>query len=634
MKKDVFKDKWINDAFVSFKRMYPDISDEEILDFVTEEYNRHMIDEECELHNNYTNTAYTTKLSTLIDWIEDKKPICAGYGVFYHNQNTKANLDAVMLDDFMTTRKKIKGTLKLYDPDSYDYYYADSMQSSEKRKANSFYGTNLSKVAVFFNKYTGVSVTATGQSLISTAETAFEGFVAGDFGLLNMDDLCNYINICLSYNPVSKYKLEDVSKEQLHDWLYSKMRSDYACIYDVIKNLSQEEVNKVYYVNNIFEVVKQSEFHSILVRLVSKIDFYRDASKIPENAKDDLNKLWSMIKDVVFVDGFYFDRILRFKNDKRSAVILCDTDSCMVYINQWIEWMRNNVYSKARKPDDANTKFIAVSIKALLMTNMIETTLDKYCRSANVLEEFIPKINMKNEFLMGTMALAATKKRYISTQLLREGREFDPPKYDAKGIDFLKGNTREATREYFDNLSKEEILFTDDISIPRILNKLDEFQDIMRESLSHGKKDFTIPANVKEAEGYKNPLSTMNLLAVMAWNNFYPDYMISLPEIVDVVKVTLDKDKSLELLQEKYPDKYKIIEEKYLMDRVMKDKLPNAIAIPKSLEEIPEWIIDFIDYDTIISDNINKFNSVRESLAIAPSKLKNNKTTYSNILEI
>jgi DNA polymerase elongation subunit (family B) len=634
MKKDVFKDKWINDAFVSFKRMYPDISDDEILDFVTEEYNRHMVDGECELHNNYTNTAYTTKLSTLIDWIEDKKPICAGYGVFYHNQNTKANLDAVMLDDFMTTRKEIKGTLKLYAPDSYDYYYADSMQSSEKRKANSFYGTNLSKVAVFYNKYTGVSVTATGQSLISTAETAFEGFVAGDFGLLNMDDLCNYINICLSNNQISKYKLEDVSKEQLHDWLYSKMRSEYECIYDVIRNLSQEEVNRVYYVNNIFEVIKQDKFHSLLVKLVGKIDFYRDASKIPENAKEDLNLLWAMIKDVVFLDGFYFDRILRFKNDKRSAVILCDTDSCMVYINMWVEWMRDHVYSKARKPDDANTKFIAVSIKAFLMTNMIETTLEKYCRTANVLEEYIPKINMKNEFLMGTMALAATKKRYISTQLLREGREFDPPKYDAKGIDFLKGNTREATRAYFDKLSKEEILFTDEISIPKILNKLDEFQDIMRESLSHGKKDFTIPANVKEAEGYKNPLSTMNLLAVMAWNNFYPDNMISLPEIVDVVKVTLDKDKSLELLQEKYPDKYKIIEEKYLMDRVMKDKLPNAIAIPKSIEEIPEWIIDFIDYDTIIGDNINKFNSVRESLAIAPSKLKNNKTTYSNILEI
>ena len=634
MVKDTFKNNWINDACKSFKRMYPEVDDEDILDFVTEEYNRNIIDTKCELHNNYTHTSYTTTLSTLVDWIEDKKPICAGYGVFYLNQNLKDNLDAVMLDDFLTTRKKIKSTLKLYDPDSYEYYYTDSMQSSEKRKANSFYGTNLSKVSVFYNKYTGVSVTATGQSLISTAETAFEGFVAGDFGLINLDDLCNYIDICLTDYDISKYDLEDVPIEKLHDWLYDKMRSDSGYVYEAIKNLTQEEINRVYYVNNIFEVIRQDEFHSLLIELVNKIDYYRDASKIPEGAEGLLNKLWTMIKDVVYMNGFYFDRILRFKNDKRSAVILCDTDSCMVYINMWVDWLRNNVFYKANKPDDANTRFIAVSIKAFLMTNMIETTLEHYCRAANVLEEFIPRINMKNEFLMGTMALAATKKRYISTQLLREGREFDPPKYDAKGIDFLKGNTREATRAYFDKLSKEEILFADEISISRILNKLDEFQDIMRESLMQGKKDFTIPANVKESDGYKNPLSNMNLMAVVAWNNFYPDSMISLPEIVDVVKITLNKDTSLELLAEKYPDKYKIIEDKYINDRIMKDKLPNAIAIPKSLEEIPEWIIDFIDFDTIISDNINKFNSVRESLAIAESKLKNNKTTYSNILEI
>ena len=635
MKKDVFKNNWIHDVTQSLVKMYPDVNIEDIKDYVLDLYVKNIKNNSCELHNNYVNKAYSSNLLSIIDWIEDKKPICAGYGVFYLNQDLKDNLDANMLNTFMTTRATVKKKLKTLNPSSYEYYYTDSQQLSEKRKANSFYGTNLSSVSVFYNKYTGVSITATGQSLLSTTETSFEAFVASRFKFYGLDDLFNYMNLCLEdTDKILKYDLEDVSLNQLYEWLLPKMDSDKELLYRAISNLNQKEINRLYYANNIFEVIRQGKIFDMLVQLVNKIDFYRDASKIPEGCQSLLNELWYAIRDIVYVRIFYFDRIHRFKNDKRGAVILCDTDSDMICIDPWVTWIRNNVISKARKPDDLNTRFIAVSIKAYLMTEMITDTLEHYCKKANVLERYIPKINMKNEFLMATMALAATKKRYISIQLLREGREFNPPKYDAKGIDFLKGNTREATREFFDKLSQDYILNAEEICISDILNELDRFQNIMKESLSQGRKDFTIPASVKEPEGYKNPLSNMNLLAVIAWNNFYPNDMIALPEIVDVVKVTLNTDKSLELLKEKYPDKYEVIISKYLNDKTMQNKLPNAIAIPKSIEEIPEWIIDFINYDVIISDNINKFNSVRESLGIAQSKMKGNRTTYSNILEI
>lgn len=632
-----FKKIWIEDVVKSLKLLHPDISNDRLEEFAKRQYEKNVKNTECDIHNNYINRTFSSTLLELIDWIETNKPVCAGYGTFYLNQDKADNPDANMVLNFMDTRARIKKTLKVLNPQSYEYMQADMGQNSEKRKANSYYGVQLSPVSAFYNRYTGVSITATGQSLISTTATGFEAYLAGNFKLYSSSDLFNYVNTCLEDMNIDKYQLEDVPSMKLYQWLSSKLKydTDKDILTKLISNLSQKEINRVYYVNNMFEVIRQDYPIMLLTKLFRTITNYRDAAKVPEEAKEDIELLWDFIKDTIFYKGFFFDRIYRFKNDTRKAVILCDTDSDMLCIARWVEFMRNNIYTKAMKPNDDNTDFIAISIQAYLITSMIEETLSNYTDRSNVLPRFKKRINMKNELLMSRMALASTKKRYIAMQKLREGVEFTPPRYDAKGIDFLKSTTREATRQYLDKICQDYILNAEEVDVSKILNKLDEFKDIIRASLSNGEKDFYTPANVKELEAYAKPYSNQGFMAVLAWNFFYPDNGIILPEIIDILKIKLDNKEYLELLKTNHKDKYDIIERYYINTTIpdLDGKLPSAIAIPRSMET-PKWLIPYIDYESIIDDNVNRFNAIRQSLGIAQSKMKGNRTSYSNILEI
>ena len=635
-----FKDEWINDMTYSLSLSNPDIPKKVISEFVKKKYKERLNNKECTIHNNYINKSFNTNLIDFIDWVNDNKPICAGYGIMYMNQDKAMNPNADMLDGFLTDRKKIKNTLKVLPQGSYEYDEADRAQNGKKRNANSWYGVSLSEVSAFFNKYVGVSITATGQSLLSTSENVFEQFLGGAFRFYGSDNLMTYVKECCSKKLSSKYKfLRLPSDEEVFNWLAFRVnnrdaKSDFF-IRNIISNLSNDDKKKLFYTNNLFKFIEHQPITSLLIDIFRDCDDYRDAGKVPEAIADNLNKLYNMIDDVVIYKGFLIDRIYRFKNEERQAVVLGDTDSCMATISDWVKYCRDNIYDRANKPHDDITDFIAVSVKAFLLTGVITTMLGLYCKKSNVLDEYSPRINMKNEFLFSRIAIASTKKRYVCEQKLREGREFNPPKFDAKGVDFLKSTTREATRKYFEKVCINDIL-RGDIDINVVRGRLKELSDMITESLKDGNKDFLTPASVKNQQAYAAPYRIQGFTAVTAWNVFYPDYPIILPDIVDVVKVRLNDKKMIERFSQEEPERYQVFKRFYI-DQVisgLEGKFVSAIAIPSVEARIPEWIIPYIDYESIVADNLNRFKSVMESLNIVDIKMKGGRSRCTNILNI
>ena len=58
-----------------------------------------------------------------------------------------------------------------------------------------------------------------------------------------------------------------------------------------------------------------------------------------------------------------------------------------------------------------------------------------------------------------------------------------------------------------------------------------------------------------------------------------------------------------------------------------------VLAIPRSVDKIPDWVIPFIDYDTITRSVLTKFYSVLESLGVVTIKASS-KEYFSNILNL
>ena len=105
-----------------------------------------------------------------------------------------------------------------------------------------------------------------------------------------------------------------------------------------------------------------------------------------------------------------------------------------------------------------------------------------------------------------------------------------------------------------------------------------------------------------------------------------------------MVKINIDKN-SINKIKDRYPRQYEkfcdILEQKadkqiegFNLYEIFGGKLEN-IAVPKDIP-IPEWLIPFIDYDSIINDNLSNFPI--ESCGLG--SFGNKKINYSNVIKL
>lgn len=201
--------------------------------------------------------------------------------------------------------------------------------------------------------------------------------------------------------------------------------------------------------------------------------------------------------------------------------------------------------------------------------------------------------------------------------------------------DFMKSTASEETKNRFLSIIKNHIIKSKNINVVDVLKEIESFETEIIQSLKDGEKKYLIPNSVKELEAYSEPLRMQGVRAVIAWNYIYPDLEIELPTKVDLVKLTLTEDHELNKLRREYPEIYKVVESKILNnpDERISSKGLGVIAIPRNIEKVPDWIIPFIDYDTIAFNVLKKFYSVLESLGLDTIKTSK-KEYFSNILNI
>ena len=637
--------QWRKEVVGIISTMYPEDDKKDIKKFVNEIVVGKFKQPNAILHNNYIHKKQDIDLISIGDWIHDKKPIVGGYGVFFNDQSKVINPAAIMLDNFLNLRKMYKDELKIYHETTYEYATSDRKQLTEKVNANSYYGVSGSPTSNFYNIYTAASTTASGQSLISTTETAFEGFLSNNNPFIDLDDCMNFLRFITKEKDDRKFSTRKILPRITVEMLIGRLKTMFYeykeeyefVLFSYLIHLPEEEISRIYFKNNLYEFSNLPRIRYILSDIVMKADKFRDPNKVPSTIVKELDELWDYYKEFVLYNNFYFNRIQRLKNDKRKTVVTVDTDSNMLNLEPWYNFMMEYVIDV--KPEIVNGKtdddvmYICINIMSYVITKMITEVLNKYTKKANIPKEYRHRVNMKNEFLFTRLILADKKKRYMSSIRLREGKEVLPEKIDIKGHDFAKSSARPETMEFFKKLAKERLLYTDNIDIPSILADINQFHDDIDASLKRGERNFLLPKSVKELGAYKDPFREMGVRAVFTWNAIYPENSIELPEKIDIVKVNLERLTDVEKLLDKYPEIYEKIVSGIFESKIdkIREKGVSAIAIPRNVDKVPEWITEFMDCDTIINDNISKFHSVLRSLGLNTIKTSK-KEYYSNII--
>ena len=652
--KCLFVTKWIDENLLTFKRMYPQIPERDLVKFLQDTVNNNIKDHDARLHNDYQDDMNVkTSLLKLYDWYHTSKhrPIAGGNGVFFYNQDTIDSPIRELIDGRISDRKKFQ---KIRDEwkdklgaDSYEYQHFDMQQSEAKIKINSIYGAFGTPSFQLYNLYTASSTTGKAQSLISTTAVAFEAFLSNNAKFKSIGEFVRFINIVsqeeidLPTDGITIIRDKEVVFRKIVDSFFYKRiinKSDENIIRRNLAGLNEEQLTLVYYKNNLYKFCTQPLIQQILTRIYNKTESFRNPNEVPDVILDDLNTLWAYINKFVFFTDFYIEQINRVKNDKRKSVILIDTDSNMININPWVVFNQDTIWKNSNSVmDDMDMRYCSVNILAFIMTNMIKGILKKYCSDCHVLDRFTPRINMKNEFYFSKMLLAEVKKRYVASIRLKEGKPMND-KAEIKGHDFKKAIVNSYIKSQLENLIDLYILKHPSADVPNILSGLEKIENGIKDSIRNGEIKFLTRINAKVPQAYAEDrrYSQKQVLSVLVWNIIYPEQEIELPSKLNCINVDINH-RNIEKIKFSHPTEYEKIT-KLIFDGPIPKLQKNIpyIALPNNITQIPEWIREFVCVDMIITKNLNTFKPVLAGLGLpnvsgsSTSKLE----YFSNMIDI
>jgi hypothetical protein len=133
-------------------------------------------------------------------------------------------------------------------------------------------------------------------------------------------------------------------------------------VYEYIRGLSQEDINRVYYKNNLYTFCDLPIVSDLIIKILSKLggptqfesddpnskivnNLFMNPNKPPKAIKEDLDIFVDMIKEYVYYPHFYIDKLDRIEYMQRDVVCLTDTDSTIVSFDAWYRFILEKVYN-------------------------------------------------------------------------------------------------------------------------------------------------------------------------------------------------------------------------------------------------------------------------------------------------
>lgn len=622
--------------------------------------------------NNYTNESTRSTILELTDFIEDNHIIITGGGCLFLPHGTKPNILIDFIMEIMKRRKDAKKMRKNYDKGTANWLRWDIAQLLNKLVINSLYGCMGYPGFALYNVFTAEAITAQGRHIITTAINMVEGFVGSAFYFADENELMHYM-----YNVHEEYKRYgdlDVSAFGVSDYLplaYDKLINNSKftisdqlrnSIYQMLIDKPQGELALLYYKNNLLEFSRldiiKSKFKYVVENngLLSFCEM--DLLKNDEMRKV-VKDIWDLYEVFVLYNYPVNDRIRKAMYLPKTRALYTDTDSVFVSVFHLVDYMKNDVFHGNNPMASENDlTFTSVNLMLIFINIAIDRALKTLCSSTNIEPDWAVKLGMKNEFYLKRILFMEKKKRYISLSVLQEGQLLGNGRGlpEIKGIEFIKSNTKPYLREFYTKLSTEEILESENINPNRIFKKMAQLKADIEYGMSHGDSKFYKQAKVKTPDNYKNPFSTQGITAVMLWNTICPDMQIELPADVNIVPikslkqdkpkqdtptqmVTADpmKNKHVAELAEKHPEVYDRLYKGIYMNENPLIRYMNltSIALPKNTDmEIPQYVFDLINYDDIVTNSIQLYLPVMESLGIHSVPTTANTSHMTNIIQL
>lgn len=681
---DIFKEKWITEMVNKIKLCNPNDDIKQIVEFVTKMYNKNFKDSKCRIYNNYEKEEVNTTINSVINWLYVKKPILTESGSLFKQHDQCFNPNTTILNSKLKERNVAKKEKFKYmnlsnseiDLDKKSEYYElfkkkDLKQSRLKVIANSEYGVSGLPSSWFFNMACASATTSRGQALISTAFNAFEDFLSDSVTFDNMDECLMFIDNIIGEKSIRDKNdnkwVNNKTIDDVFERLYLKFTNAEDCdikiIKNILSNLDQENLNRIFYKSNMYEFFRNSKkAKQLLKNIVQCPKKFMDPKKPNDYIKNDLDKLRSAIIEYVHYNYQFVNRVTRLKTRKRKSVVVIDTDSNFINLGPWVNFVKYEILSgykkiskrkeiggrniidsrnKFNKIDYINNEqeiFRIINTMANVIDEMINRVLKDFLRRCNVPDDNPGNTSMKNEFLYPRILISYGKKHYQAVIRLQEGNLLPYEmgiNMDIKGMEYMKpAFAGVETRNFIQKLIYDDILTCEGApDNVKILRKLNKFEDSITKSILNGESKYLKTANIKTPDAYADPMSTGSYKAAYVWNYLYPDKQIEFPGIAYIIPINLQKPKDFAQLSVTDPELFnKLMDLFEDNDRIKKSGITN-IAIPLD-ETIPKSLEGYINFNDIISKNLSLIIPVLNCIGIKSINKTKDSMFFSNIVEL
>lgn len=452
----------------------------------------------------------------------------------------------------------------------------------------------------FYSQDLGGSITCRSRHTISVSGIACEAFM-GKYRFRNLGAVKHLIK----ETKAQEYSLESlnflnqvtVTKGQLHYHLTQNSKNiEFKDIMEmIIDELDPLTIKKLYYKNNLAAFMDTPYFKKFLDVMSDKLNdnytsnidkvgtlnakgkpiglssaIYSDAYDIPSNSKEEFKLLEHFIDEILFgyfwYDGDYVEEAEYWSNTmedtfaemNRTEVGVVDTDSNNIVVDDEMKPIYEVIVKNSVIPEDNKeyyNEINAISIVTFILARFVDLALTRYKYHAQIPESAHHHIDMKNEFYFRNLFITTSRKNYIATIMVKEGRVFDKDKIkmEIKGLSLKKSGYNENIRVTATHII-EQYVFGNKNTLD-LYPKMKEFKNNLIESLKSDKGiEYFTTLKIPNVLDAFDP-GEHRVKAIRFWNMISPDNTIEPPTNFYVVPLVIDKEK----LINEYPAEYKMM---------------------------------------------------------------------------
>jgi hypothetical protein len=210
--------------------------------------------------------------------------------------------------------------------------------------------------SLLYNINVATSITSQGRSLVSSMTMQFEMFLANNVKFGSLNEVLEFIDHIVTEKKYRHYNDNEVLDSNVtvedcfvkviftcgYRWIPNDKELD--IIWRTISNLSQEDINRVFYKNNLYEFASNSKVINLVKIILKKLKRpLFNSLEIPEEIEKEIKILSDLMMEYVYYRYMIIDRTDRCDNMIKSVTMVSDTDSTIISLDAWYRFIVEQV---------------------------------------------------------------------------------------------------------------------------------------------------------------------------------------------------------------------------------------------------------------------------------------------------